>query len=97
MRTKKGTGTISAEGMILKARLYRAFALVFVLAGLAVFTALFLEHVGGAFFSAMTDPFVVMIVIFPFLPAVALSFLAGRIEKKILKNPQDADTDAPGP
>jgi hypothetical protein len=68
--------------MLLKAKLFRLFSLVFAVTGLIIFMVLYFQHVDGAFFSAMTNPFVVTIVIVPFLPAAVLSWMAGRLERK---------------
>lgn len=71
-----------ARELVLKARLLRFFALVFALAGMAVFIVLYLRNVGGTFFSALTDPFIITIILVPFLPAAVLSLLAQRAERE---------------
>ena len=63
----------------------RFFALVFALAGMVVFIVLYLQNVGGTFFSALTNPFIITIILVPFLPAVVLSFLAQRAEREYLR------------
>lgn len=70
-----------AQKLLLKAKLLRLFAIVFAFAGLVVFIALYFQHIEGTFFSALTNPFVVFIVILPFLPAVVLSMRASKLER----------------
>ena len=70
--------------LVLKARLLRLFALIFAIAGLGVFLVLYVQNIEGAFFSALTNPFVVTIIIIPFLPAIVLSWIARRVERKYI-------------
>lgn len=74
--------------LVQKARLLRFFALIFAVVGLAIFIVLYLRNVQGSFFSALTNPFVITMVIVPFLPAVVLSWKAGKLEKEYLKKSQ---------
>jgi xanthine/uracil/vitamin C permease (AzgA family) len=80
----KGHIDIKGRELILKARLLRLFALVFAVVGLIIFLVLYMQNVEGAFFSTMTDPFIVVIIVVPFLPAIVLSWLARRMERKYL-------------
>ena len=70
--------------LVLKARLLRLFALIFAIAGLGVFLVLYVQNIEGTFFSALTNPFIITIVIIPFLPAVVLSWIARRVERKYI-------------
>lgn len=74
-----------ARELVIKARIYRFLALIFAFVGLAIFVVMFLRHVEGSFLSSLTNPFVVTMIIFPFLPAAALSFMASRLERKYFK------------
>lgn len=74
-----------ARELVLKARLLRFFALVFALAGMVVFIVLYFQNVGGTFFSALTNPFIITIILVPFLPAFVLSLLAQRAEREYLR------------
>jgi xanthine/uracil/vitamin C permease (AzgA family) len=69
----------------MKAKLLRFFALVFAVVGLVIFIVLYMRNVQGSFFSAMTNPFVIIMVIFPFLPAVVLSWKANKLEAEYKK------------
>ena len=70
--------------LVLKARLLRLFGLIFGIAGLCVFLVLYVQNIEGTFFSALTNPFIITIVIIPFLPAVVLSWIARRVERKYI-------------
>lgn len=72
-----------AKVAIAKAKLYRIFALIFALVGVFVFVTLYISNFEGNFFSTMTQPSVVLMLIIPFLPAIVLSWIASRIEKKV--------------
>lgn len=73
-----------ARELVLKARIYRICALAFALVGLVVFVALYLRNVEGSFLSSLTNPFIITIIVFPFLPAAVLSILAARLERKYM-------------
>lgn len=77
--------TPEAREMLLKARVYRLFAIVFAIAGLAVFCILYARNVEGTFFSSLTNPFMVVMVLFPFLPALVLSLRASKMEREYAK------------
>jgi ABC-type transporter Mla maintaining outer membrane lipid asymmetry permease subunit MlaE len=69
---------------VLKARLLRLFALVFAFVGVILFVVLYFQNIEGSFWSALTNPFVVTILVVPFLPAAVLSFMASRLERQYL-------------
>jgi len=71
-----------ARELVIKARIYRVLGLIFAVVGLVIFLIMFMRHVEGSFLSSLTNPFVITIIVFPFLPAAVLSFLAGRMEKE---------------
>lgn len=85
MKPGTSVGTNKAQEMILKARLLRLVATVFAIVGLIIFLVLYAQNVEGTFFSAMTNPFIIAIIIVPFLPAAVLSWLARRIERQYVK------------
>jgi xanthine/uracil/vitamin C permease (AzgA family) len=72
--------TEDARQILMKAKLFRLFALLFAFVGVLLFIALYLRHVDGSFLSSLRNPFIVLIFLLPFLPALALSLLAGKIE-----------------
>ncbi len=73
---------MSARELVLKAKLLRFFALIFALTGMVIFVVLYFQNVEGTFLSALTNPFVITIIIVPFLPAAVLSLLASRLERE---------------
>ena len=52
------------------------------MAGTGVFIVLYLRNVQGTFFSALTNPFIIAMIIIPFLPAIVLSRKASKLEKQ---------------
>ena len=74
----------SARELILKARIYRFLGLIFACIGLVIFIALFMQNVDGSFFSSLTNPFIIVILVVPFLPAIVLSMKARGFEKKYM-------------
>jgi hypothetical protein len=74
-----------ARQLLMKAKLFRLFALIFAFVGMLIFIMLYLQHVDGSFLSALRNPFIVLILILPFLPAAALTFRAAQIEKQYLR------------
>ncbi len=87
-----GKNRLLARSLLMKARLYRMFALFFALMGVVIFISLFLSHVDGNFIKALRDPTTIAVILVPFLPAVILSLMAQRTEKQFasLKPHEDA-------
>ncbi len=71
------------RAMLAKARLYRLASVIFAIVGLLVFGLMYFQATQGDFLSAMRDPFFIVVVAFPFLPAAVLSWMAGSLEKKV--------------
>lgn len=74
-----------ARILLMKAKIFRILAGIFALAGLLVFIILYMQNVDGAFLSSLTNPFIIVIILIPFLPAAVLSFRASRMEKEYMK------------
>ncbi len=79
-----------ARNYLIKAKFYRFFAIVFAVVGLVLFTYLYFEKVSGHFFEAIKEPWLVLIILIPFLPAAILSWIASRMEKKLMKVIEDS-------
>lgn len=77
-----GENRLLARSLLMKSKLYRMFALFFAVMGVVIFVSLFVSHVDGNFIKALSDPTTIAVVLVPFLPAVVLSLLAQRTEKK---------------
>ena len=70
--------------LLLQARLYRMLAILFVFTGLVIFIALYLKNVEGRLLASLSEPTTVVMIIFPFVPAIILSLLAKSSENKYL-------------
>ena len=71
-----------ARELLMKARVYRFFALAFVFFGLVIFLFLYFKHIDGRLLEALTNVKTVLIILIPFLPAAVLTALAARTESK---------------
>ena len=87
-----GGNRLLARSLLIKSRLYRFFALTFALMGVVVFMYLYLVHVEGQLFEALRDPFIIVIIVMPFLPAIVLSLMAQKLERKFKKLGKPEDT-----
>lgn len=77
-----GDNRLLARQLLMKAKLYRMFALFFAVTGVVVFISLFLSHIEGSFFDALRDPTTIAILVVPFLPAIVLSLMAQKVERQ---------------
>ncbi|MFA7276143.1 MAG: hypothetical protein WC043_05015 [Pseudobdellovibrionaceae bacterium] len=67
---------------LIKSKLYRVASYFFVAVGIFVFGVFYVKNIEGRLFDALRDPATISLFIIPFVPAVALTFLADRAEKK---------------
>lgn len=75
-----------AREYLIKSKLYRFLALVFACVGVLVFCFQYFEHSrseGDSMFNMLRDPSIIILLIFPFVPAIVLSFMAQRAERKL--------------
>ena len=70
--------------LLLKAKLYRTFSLVFVTIGIFMFCFLYISQVEGRLLEALRDPYTIMVFLIPFMPAAVLTWIADRYEKKYI-------------
>lgn len=77
-----GSNRLLARNLLMKAKLYRMFALFFAVMGVVIFISLFLSHIDGDFFHALRDPKTIAVILVPFLPAVVLSLMAQKTERQ---------------
>lgn len=68
--------------LTIRAKVYRIIAMVFAFLGFLVFAVLFHTKYEGHLLRALHDPASVLLFFVPFLPAVVLTWLAGRAERK---------------
>lgn len=76
---------VNAKEYLIKSKFYRAVSLVFVVIGLIAFLMLYIANVEGRVMEALKNPVTILFFIIPFLPAIVLSILASKNEKKYLK------------
>ena len=76
---------LKARESLLRSRIYRFMALVFAALGLVLFVFLFFRYIEGDILHALKNPAVLLILVVPFLPAVILSGMAVKAEKKLAK------------
>ncbi|NCC21734.1 MAG: hypothetical protein EOM26_04630 [Alphaproteobacteria bacterium] len=69
----------------MRSRVYRMAGLLFAAAGLVVFIVLYLQQMDGDLSRAFREPFFVVMLLVPFLPAAFLSIVSRRLERKYLK------------
>lgn len=70
--------------LLFQARIYRLLAIIFVFTGIFIFIALYLQNVEGRLLQALSEPATVIMIVFPFVPAIILSILAKSSENKYL-------------
>ena len=70
---------------MLKARIFRFFALFFAVIGFGVFMILYLRNIDGQWVAALTEPRTLWMILLPFLPAALLSYIAERTREEFLK------------
>ena len=71
---------LKAKALLLKARIYRLCGFLFALSGLAMFIMMFMNSSGGRISLVMKDPMLVVIIVFPFIPAMILNRLAHKAD-----------------
>lgn len=68
--------------ILIKAKFYRTFALIFITLGIFIFCFLYISNIEGRLFDALSDPFTISVFLVPFIPAAFLSWMADRLEQK---------------
>ena len=71
-----------ARQLLIKSKFYRAFAMVFAVLGLVVFGILYSVTLEGNIFNALESPSSLIMLVFPFLPAIFLTWKSGKMEDK---------------
>ena len=74
-----------ARELLLKARVYRFFAVCFALTGLVIFLVLYSSYFSGNIMEALESPATILIILVQFLPAIVLSWLSCRLENKLYR------------
>lgn len=73
-----------ARKYLIKARVYHIMALIFAVIGLILFIFMYMQYIKGRFYEAIQDPSIIVFMLVPFIPAAVLSFLANRLDKKLM-------------
>lgn len=61
-------------------RLYKFLTVLSAIIGLIIFATLYVRNIEGRLFHAMREPATILILLFPFLPAIILSYLSNRVQ-----------------
>jgi hypothetical protein len=59
-------------------------AIICAVVGFVIFTVLYFHKIEGRFAEALAEPRTLLIFVFPFLPAIVLSWMAERAQKRFL-------------
>jgi hypothetical protein len=73
----------AAKELLVKAKIYRFLAGMFAVVGLIIFAIVFTSKFDGKIINALQNPYIVIAMVMPFLPAVVLSFMAAKADKKL--------------
>ncbi len=73
---------LQARELLLRSRIYRFVALLLAVIGLAVFGIFYFKYIDGNISSVLQKPTLILMLFLPFLPAVILSRMSAKTEKK---------------
>lgn len=74
-----------ARELLLKSKVYRFFAMVFAVVGLVIFLVIYTTVYEGDVMRALKDPFVILFIVFPFVPSLVLSLRAKKAQTQLQK------------
>ncbi len=74
-----------ARELLMKSKIYGVLGTVFAIFGIIIFLAIYTQYYQGDITKAIRDPFIVIFIIFPFVPAIMLSLKGKRAEKALSK------------
>lgn len=82
-----GTDEQKAEAreLLIRSKVYRLLAIVFLLVGIAVITMIYLNISGGDATKVFNNPAIIVGILVTFLPASVFSLMASKAEKKLSK------------
>lgn len=63
-----------ARELLIRSKVYRILALVFLAVGGAVMFAVYMKRIDGQVLTALTDPVTVLLIVVPFLPALVFEW-----------------------
>lgn len=67
---------------LVKAKLYRFASYMFLAIGIVAFGMLYVKNLDGRLMDALREPSTILIFVMPFLPAIILSLLGIKADKK---------------
>lgn len=82
---------IRARQLLVKLNLYKGIAYGFGVAGLLIMSYVFAKQGYSSFFVAMTDPVLVGILVFPFIPCIIFSYQTQRLHTQLSKLIEEHD------
>jgi hypothetical protein len=85
---------LEAKEYLMKAKIYRLFAIVSALVGLGLFLFLFFHMTHGNVMEIANNPMAVVILVFPFIPAFIFSRTSRNAEKKLKSLLEEPDAPA---
>ena len=71
--------------LLIKAKVYRVVAGAFALVGLVIFIFIYMQFYQGDYMKALHDPFIIVLVIFPFAPSIFFSLNTKKAERQLHK------------
>ncbi len=69
--------------LLIAAKVYQIFADVLAVFGIVLFAYIYLAHYKDNAFAALRDPFFVVTILIPFIPAAVMAYLASNKRRKI--------------
>lgn len=73
---------LNPKNFLVKAKLYRFASYLFLAIGIVAFGMLYVKNLDGRLMEALREPSTILIFVMPFLPAIILSLLGIKADKK---------------
>lgn len=73
---------LNPKNFLVKAKLYRFASYMFLAIGIVAFGMLYVKNLDGRLMDALREPSTILIFVMPFLPAIILSLLGMKADKK---------------
>ncbi|PZQ46058.1 MAG: hypothetical protein DI551_05845 [Micavibrio aeruginosavorus] len=69
--------------LLITAKVYQMCADIFAVFGIALFAYIYFKHFSQNPFQALRDPFIIVTILFPFIPAAVMAYIASKKRRKI--------------
>ena len=76
---------VQARELLIRSKVYRILAIVFLFVGIAVIALIYRNVSGGDAARALENPAIIVGMLVTFLPAFVLSLMSSKAEKKLAK------------